>query len=254
MAKRKKPNEDQTDNSENINESDDNFGLPEIEYEPLNRETKTEETFTHTSSTSTEETTEATEEPVSESTEYRPESAEERSHEYVFDDSEERSSAPKIIGIIIALIVVVGAVWYFMMYQPKRKEIEERARQEELVRQEAARKIEADRVAELQRQEREKRIADSLANAVPKEGAIETLSGRTGLYYVVVSSDIDDDLIMDYAKKLSKKGIGSKIIPPHGKIKFFRLAISEAGSYSDAQAKADGLKGEYADGTWVVKY
>lgn len=252
MAKRKKPNEDQTDNSENINESDDNFGLPEIEYEPLNREeTKTEETYTYTSST--EEKT-APEESSSESTEYRPEPTEERSHEYVFDDSEESSSAPKIIGIIIALIVVVAAVWYFMMYQPKKREAEEKARQEEFVRQEAARKIEADRLAEIQRQEREKRIADSLANAVPKEGVIETLSGRTGSYYVVVSSDIDDDLIMDYAKKLSKKGIGSKIIPPHGKVKFFRLAVTEAGTYSDAQAKADGLKGEYAGGAWVVKY
>lgn len=253
MAKRKKPNEDQTDNSENINESDDNFGLPEIEYEPLKREeTKSEETYTHTSST--EEKIDATEEPSSESTEYRPDPIEERSHEYVFDDNEEKSSAPKIIGIIVALIVVVGAVWYFMMYLPKKKEVEERARQEEMVRQEAARKIEADRLAELQRQEREKRIADSLANAVPKEGAIETLSGRTGLYYVVVSSDIDDDLIMDYAKKLSKKGINSKIIPPHGKVKFFRLAISEADTYADAQGKADGLKGEYTGGAWVVKY
>ena len=71
---------------------------------------------------------------------------------------------------------------------------------------------------------------------------------------MVISSDIDDDLIMDYAKKLSKKGVSSKIIPPHGKVKFFRLAISEADSYSDAQGKADGLKGDYSDGAWVVKY
>jgi len=250
MAKRKKPNEDQSDNSENINESDDNFGLPEIEYEPLNRdEVKIEDT-----STIKEERTETTEETISEPSEYQTETSEERSHEYVFDEPEETSSAPKIIGGIIGLIVVVAAVWFFMVYQPKKKEAEERARQEEMIRQEAARKIAADQAAELQRQEREKRMADSLANAVPKEGAIETLSGRTGQYYVVVSSDIDDDLIMDYAKKLSKKGISSKIIPPHGKVKFFRLGIAEAGTYSDAQAKADGLKGEYDAGAWVIKY
>jgi len=151
------------------------------------------------------------------------------------------------------LLVIVGAVWYFAMYLPTKREADEQARQRELVRQEAARKIAAEQAAELARQEREKRIADSLANAKPAEGAIETLSGRTGQYYVVVSSDIDDDLIMDYAKKLSKKGVNSKIIPPHGKVKFFRIAVAEAGSYSDAQAKADGMKGDYTD-AWVVKY
>jgi len=247
MAKRKKSNEDESENSENINESDDNFGLPEIEYEPLNRETKIEET----SQTQETETTERVEEPISQ--EYQPDTSEERRHEYVFDEEEKPSQAPKIIGWLIALLVIVAAVWYFAMYLPTKREAEEQARQRELVRQEAARKIAAEQAAELARQEREKRIADSLANAKPAEGAIETLSGRTGQYYVVVSSDIDDDLIMDYAKKLSKKGVSSKIIPPHGKVKFFRIAVAEAGSYSDAQAKADGMKGDYTD-AWVVKY
>ncbi len=249
MAKRKKSNEDESENSENINESDDNFGLPEIEYEPLNRETKIEET----SQTQETETTERVEESTSQESEYQPEASEERRHEYVFDEEEKPSPAPKIIGGLIALLVLVAAVWYFVMYLPTKREAEEQARQRELVRQEAARKIAAEQAAELARQEREKRMADSLANAKPAEGAIETLSGRTGQYYVVVSSDIDDDLIMDYAKKLSKKGVSSKIIPPHGKVKFFRIAVAEAGSYSDAQAKADGMKGDYTD-AWVVKY
>ena len=248
MAKRKKSNEDESENSENINESDDNFGLPEIEYEPLNRETKIEET----SQTQETETTERVEEPTSQESEYQPEVSEERRHEYVFDEDEKPSPAPKIIGGLIALLVIVAAVWYFVMYLPAKREAEDQARQRELVRQEAARKSAAD-AAELARQEREKRMADSLANAKPAEGAIETLSSRTGLYYVVVSSDIDDDLIMDYAKKLSKKGVSSKIIPPHGKVKFFRIAVAEAGSYGDAQAKADGMKGDYTD-AWVVKY
>ena len=250
MAKRKKTNEGESENSENINESDDNFGLPEIEYEPINREKKIVE---ETSQTKETETTERVEEPVSQESEYQPDTTEERRHEYVFDEEEKPSPAPKIIGGLIALLVIVGAVWYFVMYLPAKREAEEQTRQRELVRQEAARKIAAEQAAELARQEREKRMADSLANAKPAEGAIETLSGRTGQYYVVVSSDIDDDLIMDYAKKLSKKGVGTKIIPPHGKVKFFRIAVAEAGSYSDAQAKADGMKGDYSD-AWVVRY
>lgn len=248
MAKRKKPNEDQSDNSENINESDDNFGLPEIEYEPLNREETTID-----NAAAEEERRETVEEQSPEPEPYQAEIPEEKGHEYVFDEEERPSSAPKIIVGIIVLLVVVAGAWYFAAYLPKKKELEERARQEEQARIDAARKIDAEKAAELAKQERERRIADSLANAVPKEGVIEALTGRTGQYYVVVSSDIDDDLIMDYAKKLSKKGVSSKIIPPHGKVKFFRLGVAEAGSYADAQAKADGMKGDYGD-AWVVKY
>ena len=110
------------------------------------------------------------------------------------------------------------------------------------------------RLADLKRAEDEKRRADSLANATPAEGTIETLTERTRRYYVVVASAIDDDLIMDYAKNLSKKGVSSKIIPPFGKVKFFRIAVAEGETYADAQATADGLKAQYGDGAWVVKY
>jgi len=103
---------------------------------------------------------------------------------------------------------------------------------------------------------RQKRISDSLAiiELKPAEGTIETLEGRTGRYYVVVASDIDDDLLMDHAKDLSGKGISSKIIPPHGKVRFYRLAIADGDTYTSAQATADGLKAEHGDKLWVTKY
>jgi hypothetical protein len=103
---------------------------------------------------------------------------------------------------------------------------------------------------------RQKRISDSLAAiaAKPAIGTIETLEGRTGLYYVVVASDIDDDLLMDYAKELSSKGVSSKIIPPHGRVRFYRLAIADGDSFANAQATADGLKTDYGDRVWVTKY
>ena len=91
--------------------------------------------------------------------------------------------------------------------------------------------------------------------AKPVAGTIETLSGRSGRYYVVVASSIDGDLIMDYAKKLSAKGATLKIIPPFGKTKFHRLAVSDADTYANAQAAADGMKGgDYGNNVWVVKY
>jgi hypothetical protein len=248
MARRKKQNEEQS--SENTENTDDTFGLPEIEYEPLKREEAQE-------TRQPEETTEpiAQEEPVK--TVYE---REEVHHEYntTYDndlmDEERPSIWPKIIGILAVLALIAAAYWFFRIYQPNQKMLAEKARQEQEAKDAAARKAESERLAEQQRLDDEQRRADSLANAKPAIGEIETLSGRTGRYYVVVASAIDGDLIMDYAKKLSPKGVSSKIIPPHGKVKFYRLAIAEGDTYATTQETADGMKESYGGTVWVVKY
>jgi hypothetical protein len=250
MARRKKTNEDEpNENPENVNESDDNFGLPEIEYEPLDRSEVRKDT-------PVEELT--SEEIVNKDAEYEAENVVEEHHhheDHIFNPSDEGSStAPKVIGVLIVLLLVAAGAWFFMVYQPKKKIEAEKMRQEQLAREERARKTELERQADIKRQEDARRRADSLANATPKVGAIETLSGRTGRYYVVIASDIDDDLILDYAKKLSVKGISSTIIPAHGKVKFFRIAVASGDTYSDAQATADGLKDDYKGGAWVTRY
>jgi len=103
-------------------------------------------------------------------------------------------------------------------------------------------------------EDRKRLEADSLAKASPAQGTIETLSERTRRYFVVVSSNIDDDLLMDYAKKLSAKGVSSKIIPPFGTTKFYRLAIADFDTYSAAQSSADVSKAEYGSALWVIRY
>ena len=65
---------------------------------------------------------------------------------------------------------------------------------------------------------------------------------------------IDDDLLMDYAKKLSAKGVSTKIIPPFGTKKFFRLAIGDHDTFALAQTNADAAKADYGGGVWVIKY
>ena len=59
---------------------------------------------------------------------------------------------------------------------------------------------------------------------------------------------------MDYAKKLSEKGVSTKIIPPFGGKKFYRLAIADDETVALAQTKADGAKADYGAGVWVLKY
>lgn len=252
MAKRKNPSDEQGQDNENLN--DDSFGLPDLDYKPL--ETPQEETTTKSSSTTTNQ--EVKSEPVAENTYKTTETKREtqtRTYKtYMEEEEEERSKAPIIIGIVVALaFLVAGFLYYFYVYKPQQADKARIAKEAEDLRlkeQEAARLREADEAAKRQR------AADSLAalNAKPTTGTIETLTDRTKRYYVVVTSAIDGDLVMDYAKKLSAKGISTKIIPPFGKYKFSRLAIGDYDTFANAQASADAAKGDYGGAVWVLKF
>jgi hypothetical protein len=175
----------------------------------------------------------------------------EQKTEFTFDPEEEASPVwPKVLGILLVIVIALGATWYFISYRPAQNE---KARLEK-EKMELAQK-EQDRLAEEQRlrDEAAQRAADSLAN-VSKVGVIETLSERTGRYYVVAASAVDDDLLMDHAKKLSTQGVSCKIIPPFGKSKLFRLAIADGDTFASAQEVANAKKPEYGEAVWVLKY
>ena len=244
MAKRTKDDDDQPDeNQGNSDDSADNFGLPDIEYKPLDRE---KETFQETQQETVQES-EAT-------SSYRSEARDETVQDYNYDDDDEpRSRAPLIITLIIVVVVLAGGfLLYKYYYLPKK----ERDRQEQVAAQEkeAADAKKAEEARAKEEEDRKKAEVEAAAKAKPAEGTIETLAGRTRRFYVVVTSNVDDDLLMDYAKKLSAKGVSSKIIPPFGNVKFFRLAIADFDTYNAAQSSADGSKAEYGTGLWVIRY
>jgi hypothetical protein len=249
MARRKKTTEEQP---APISNADENFGLPEIDYKPLNRDAASATEHTPIQ----ESVAESVSEPayvVSETTETRQESTYSTDYAATTEEASASSIAPKIIAIVVVLVLAIGAAWYFGYYKPQ-KDAEAKELADKKIKEEEAK--EAARLAEQQQLEEERRKAAELAaaNAQPKEGAIETLTGRTQRYYVVAASSIDADLVMDYAKKLSSKGVSSKIIPPYGKVKFSRLTVAEGETYADTQKLADGMKGEYGDKLWVIKY
>jgi len=245
MARRKKQDEESVNLNNTTNESDDTFGLPEIEYEPLKRDEPEP----------TESEPVIQEATVAEATQQESNDSENDQYVPPYLREEESNKTPIVLGVLAFVLVAAVGVWFFMFYQPKAKEAEKARIEQQLQRDKDRRAQEEAQAAEQSRIDAEKRTADSLANAKPAVGLIETLSERSGRYYVVVASAIDDDLIMDYAKKLSQKGVSSKIIPPFGKTKFSRIAIDVADTYADAQANADGKKGgDYGDAVWVVKY
>ncbi len=245
MAKRKKTDDPSQDNLDPQNDAD-NFGLPDLEYKPLEDEEVSDEPVE-------EEVPVKEEEIQSQHSYYEEEKKVVQEEKYVAEE-EESSKAPAIIITIIALVIIVaGGLIYYYVYKPKA-EAKEKARQE----QEAKLLREREEAARLAREEEERRkhAADSAANVVvkPAIGEIVTLTERTKRYYVVVTSSIDGDLAMDYAKKLSAKGVSSKIIPPFGKWNFYRLAVGDFETFAEAQTSADSSKGDYGDGVWVIKY
>lgn len=250
MAKRKTPSDEQGKDNENDNVNDDSFGLPDLDYKPL--ETTHEQTTTHKEE-------EKVVEPVAERTYTETKKETETRSNYSssyspYMEEENKSKAPVIIGIVVAVAVVVaGALFYFFVYKPGQVEKERIAREAQLQKQKDEQAIrDRQAIEEAARQ----RVADSLAalQAQPKEGTIETLTDRTRRYYVVITSAIDGDLVMDHAKKLSAKGVSTKIIPPFGKYKFSRLAIGDFDTFANAQASADAAKGEYGGAVWVLKF
>ncbi len=85
-------------------------------------------------------------------------------------------------------------------------------------------------------------------------GGVEVVSGATDRYYVVISSSIDDDLAMDYAKKLAKDGNYVKVLEPYGSHKpFYRVSLADYDTSDQAEAAKSSF-GEFATEVWVLKY
>lgn len=240
-----KDEDEQNENQRKENDSDDTFGLPEIEYKPIEREEEQTPAEEPSSSANAGEETYA-------STNTYQQETEEPKQEYHYVHEEPAPIWPKILGILVVIVVALSAALYFVWYKPMQEEkakLLEKQKQEQLSKQQEQERLAAEARA---REEAERRKADSLAN-VPKVGAFEILSSATGRYYVVITSAVDGDLITDHAKKLAKEGVSTKIIPPFGKFKFYRLTIAEGDTYASAQDIANAKKGEYAE-AWVLKY
>lgn len=225
-----------TDDTNKNSNDEDNFGLPDIEYKPLDQ-LDTSKSGAETANVEKEE----------------PEMQENTAKDTpIYEEEEEGGSGTgRIIGWIVVLVVLVGAfLAYRYVYVPKR----EKEKQDQLAKEKALQleKQRTDSLARVAEEERLKREAE--ANSKPAVGSIETLEQRTGHYFVIISSSVDGDLAMDRAKKLSAKGVSSKIIPPFGKWKYYRLGIGDFDSFASAQSSADASKSEYGDALWVMKY
>lgn len=83
---------------------------------------------------------------------------------------------------------------------------------------------------------------------------VVTLTDRTGRSYVIVGSFFDGDLANDYGQELAAQGISATIIKPFGKSKFYRVSIADYGSYNEAMDEAEKAKSSYGGEVWALRY
>ena len=114
MARRKKQDEEQSQENVTTN-SDDTFGLPEIEYQPLQREEAPTTSESSESTSASEETStprEMEQEEVQQEYTYNPNA--------YYENDEDNSPWPRILGIGAILLLVGAGVWYFGFYRPQQ--------------------------------------------------------------------------------------------------------------------------------------
>jgi len=284
--KKKDPNEDEfnQDDQDNINEADDSFGLPDLDFNTLDEESEQE------SKEADAESSEEAVEPVTEEDEVVDEAVEEPEADDQQDDGSDdditserdegadkedgneeetdedtgkkrtyvppkpESNAPKLIAALVITVLVSIGIWYFAFYQPQAAAAE-KAKLEQLRKDEAAKRaaaIEAEN--ERKAAEAASAAADAEEAEASKTGTFSIITEATGRYYIVIESFVDSDMAADYGNKLAAEGVGSALLSPQGKRKFHRLTIGDYDSFFDAQEEANKLKSDYGDDLWVLKY
>lgn len=84
-------------------------------------------------------------------------------------------------------------------------------------------------------------------------GVVETVSSPTGRFFVIVSSSIDDDLAMDYAKKLAQEGTSVKLVQHNfNDLPFHGVSVGDYTTWQQAEAALPSYS-NYGN-VWVLKY
>ncbi|GAA5031024.1 hypothetical protein GCM10011506_21610 [Marivirga lumbricoides] len=252
MAKKDK-NEDEykDENFDNsYNQNDEDFGLPDLDDESTSEQNETSYEEPHASDDTDSERLSDVEEPSDspylddttepEQSQTYDEIYEEDNHMPAYEPPKKQSVAPIIITLSI-LVVLAAVLVYFFFF----KESEPPKMAKEPVKDTTTYVVE--KPVEVEEPE-------VVEPEEPKIGVVNTLSTRTGRSYVVVGSFFDADMAGDYAEDLANQGMNAYIIPPFGKSKFNRVAIEETASFSDANARASELAGQFKEQPWPLKY
>ncbi|MDF9797201.1 hypothetical protein OKW21_002464 [Catalinimonas alkaloidigena] len=203
-------------------EDQDDFGLPEPEYSPLQRE----EEYS----------------PVNEQQDY-----------YQDDEDEKDSKSTGLIVFgILSLVLIVGLVVYLFLFDGMAQVSswfgEEPAPTTTYVEPEPEPIIE-----DTPESAPEEPVTE--VNSLIPYSDISTISEPTGRSFIVIGSFVDEDLAMDYANKLMEEGIGTRILSPTDRAPLMhRIAVADFTDFNTAMQQVQQFRDQYGDNTWVLKY
>lgn len=216
--------QDQEKHSNSNMDDHDEFGLPEVEYSPINRENETPPAF---------------EKPT-----------------YYAADKEDDKKGWVIAGVL-GFFFLVGLVVYLLLFDGAQQigtffggEPEQSA-SKEVVEKKAASRPE---IKKEPQPEPEPEVVAEENQLAPYEG-ITTISQPTGRSYIVIASFVDEDMAMDFGNKMLNKGVGVKIIQPTGRSPLLhRVVVADFAVFREAMAEVKRFRSEYGEKSWVLKY
>lgn len=209
------------DNSHAQTDDQDDFGLPEVEYSPIEREDEMPPAF---------------EQPV-----------------YYSDDEEEGVNKSWIIAGIIGFFVIMGLAVYLFLFNGIDQisawfEEPEPAYVAPVVEQ-------APPVVEEPAPEPEVVEPTPTVNPLAPYQGISTVSERMRRSYIVVASFVDADMAQDFGQQMTGKNVGVKIIQPTSRSPLLhRVAVADFGTFEEAMQQIESFRNEYGPNVWVLKY
>ena len=214
-------------------EDTDDFGLPESEHEPIERE-------------------EGDVPPVFEEPTYYAEEPEE----------EEQSREGIIIAAIIGFLVLVGLGVYLFGFNGKEQVASWFGSEEKALKLSSSAPDPTPEPEEMVMEPEvtepaavEEEFEDEPMDVSNSYATIETIPAPTGRSYVVIGSFVDEDLARDLGEKLMQDGTGIRILAPTERAPLLhRVAVADFDTFDEAATVIDGYKLNYGESTWVLKY
>lgn len=251
----KKPNnqddELKSGSSEGSQEESDDFGLPEASSDSsLDMEEEEIEPLSTADSDSDMFNDDVSDDELDDSHVYK--------YHSTHDDDRKRNPVGLIISfVLIGVIVIAIAIYWFFFREPVEKQIVQRPVVEEVeeipVDEEELPVDPAPAIPE-EVEEIPEAVDESIGTTT--EGSYEAINARTGRYYIVLNSFFDKDFAEDFAQNMALEGVDTKIIPPAEARKgFHRVVLSnEYSTFQAAEANLGELKGIFGESIWVLKY
>lgn len=245
-AKKNTPKPKNEDQPKDPQVTDDDFGLDDIELEPVSdnpEDINTPEPIIDP----VDEIEDSSKEPSKEEEKEEPvpfafTTGEEKAQEKETPNEkpkkeEEKKDNSGIIILIVILILVVAAAIYFLVFKKKEPEtVKPKIEQTQPV------------------QKAPEPEPQPEPEPVKPKAELFAISAPDGRSYVVIGSFYDEDLAEDKAQEIVESGTSAYLLSPTGTFKFHRVGIAPSASMAEGEQKRSELVATYGENIWVLKY